>query len=173
MCPKTGGRAFVVSKSCTRIKLRRDLKNAPWVCQKRAGRQGAENKHQTYGYRVKVSADTEMRLWICEGTHGVVRRVSQNPVKKLGRVSVVRLVKVPSYCVIVEAGETFLAGLALSDGSMEDTSVVDPLRYHVLLARKSCTLPDAFGSLPESELKSLTPLSAEYRVETPVCAEEA
>lgn len=81
-------------------------------------------------YLEMAGADTEMRLWNCEGSHSSVHMVCHNYLKELGGMSVVRLVMRPLYTVIVVDGETFQAEPARSDKDMQDLSAVDFLRCH-------------------------------------------
>lgn len=82
------------------------------------------------GYFALVSADTEIRLWICERSHRSVCITPQRHVRKIGLVSVWQLSKVPSYFFIVVDGKGFHAGSARSNGSVEGMSAVDTVRYY-------------------------------------------
>lgn len=95
------------------------FENTLSVVERELGLQSAENEDRTAGYFAKVSMNTEMRKWMCVGTHRSVPLVSQSWVKKWGRVGVVALLKAPPYFVIVARREIFHAGSACSDGDME------------------------------------------------------
>lgn len=70
------------------------------------------------------------------GSHRSVRLVShQTRVRKLGRVNIVRLMKMPPYSVSVVDGDTFTLGLAWIDGDVEGVSAVDTV-YHVRFVKK-------------------------------------
>lgn len=105
------------------------------------GLQGAENEDQTAWEFAVISARKEMQLWKFEESHRFVRRIPQSRVKELGRVSVVRLVKVPPYSIIVIDGDTSQAGLAFSERYMEDMSAVNTVRYRIHVVKKEYSLP--------------------------------
>lgn len=90
-----------------------------------------------------VSANAQMRLRICEGSPSIVRVVSQSRVKKFGRVSVLRLVKVPLYSFNFVDGDPFYAGSGWSDEGMDSISAVITVMYHAHFVKKRNSLLDA------------------------------
>lgn len=71
-----------------------------------------------------ISVDTEKGLWICEGSRHSVPMVSKSREKELGRLSVVRLVKMPPYSVVDVSGYMLKAGPAQSAKNTEGMSTV-------------------------------------------------
>lgn len=84
----------------------------------------------------------------------------QSRLKKLGRESVMRLVKVPAYSVIVDDGDTFRAGPAWSDDDVQNMSAVNTVRCHVHFVKKGYSLPDAVHKFSNFKPSFLKPLSS-------------
>lgn len=103
---ETEGRALVISNDCPRQRLHGDFENAPGVGEMENSSKDAEDEEQRAGYLATVCEGTVMRLWTCEGSHPSKCNVSQNRVKELGRLSVVRLAKMPRYSGFVGSRRT-------------------------------------------------------------------
>lgn len=101
-----------------------------------------------------------MRLWICEGLHRSVRVVPHSRVMESGRVSVARLVNVPSYWIIVVNGDSFHGRFAWSNAVVTGMSAVDTVRYRVHLLEMGYSLPDAIHFFRDFKPRFLKPPSA-------------
>lgn len=109
---QSGGRIFVAPADCPRQRLHNGLKNAP--CNEENEKQADDTKTdgQTAGYFEMIRAGFGVLLWICESSRQSVCPVHLSWKKELGRVSVVRLVKVPPFLVLVVNEDIFHAGPA-------------------------------------------------------------
>lgn len=76
---------------------------------------------------------------------------------ELGRVSAVRLVKVPPFSVLVVNGSTFPAGPAWTDADTAVACSTDITRYHVQLVKEMCSLQDGIHYLPAFKTEFLRP----------------
>lgn len=110
--PQSGGRILVTSRRCMLRRLHSNLENAFWteVNEEQPDEMKAES--QAAGYLAMASGRFKMLLQICERSHRKVRAAHQGRVKKLRRVSVVRLVKKLPFSVLVVKSDIFYAGPA-------------------------------------------------------------
>lgn len=86
---------------CSQQRLHSEFESALQVGEKKDGQEGAETENQTAAYPAMVSADTKMRISVCEGSHRSVRTVSQSWVWELGLMIVLRLVKMRPHSFIL------------------------------------------------------------------------
>lgn len=140
--PRSGGRVHVPPKDCPRQKLHGDFENAPWNEENEEKADDNEVESHAAGSFVMVTGKFEMPLQICGGSHRSVRAVHQCPAKKLGRVSVVRLVTVPPFLVVVVNGDTFHASSAWMGASTVFTCAADTDRYQVHFVKEGYSLLD-------------------------------
>lgn len=106
-----------------------------------------------------LSGNIDIPLWVHEGSHRGVCVVHQNPVKKLRRVGVVGLVKVPPYSAVVVNGDLYHAGPTWTDASKSFTCVADTIRYHVHSVKAEYSFSDGIPYLWDSKPKLLEPSS--------------
>lgn len=69
--------------------------------------------------------------------------------KELGRVSVVRLVKVPPFLMLVANDDKLYAGPAWTDENAAFTCAADTNRYHVYFVKGGYSLLDGMHYLPD------------------------
>lgn len=140
MVPKTGGRWLVCTKKCKRQILHTDFSTS-----------SAHITEDRPGYFLICTGTNEAPVWVVEGSHLSVKRVSFENARALGRGSVERKVYIPPYSVFVGRGDLFHAGYGMEGFSPNGRLVYgkQSLRYHIYCVPEEYELPNGIHTLKQ------------------------